>query len=220
VSRRGARAGTDAYGLSMVIYAACAGTIVGVTDNSTSVPPIGCVDESGNPVGEDGFVFGYLPLYTFPGIDNQNPVITGLQVNGATPTAATCTTDADCYGGLVCASHGQCYPLAPACLGRDSSKCTTLNLNGLVDPTSAEPDPVATALDGAPRTELLYVSYYVTDGSLSDTTQLVVDPARGPTTDWSSTWTPPDLAEEVTVWAIAHDSRGGVAWSSTTVVVR
>ncbi|MFI5299496.1 MAG: hypothetical protein ACHREM_15505 [Polyangiales bacterium] len=220
VSRRGARAGTNAYGLSMVLYAVCAGSIVGVANSSTSVPPLSCVDGNGATVGADGFVFGFLPLYTFPGIDNQNPIINGIQADGATIVSNSCASDADCVSGQVCSSRSLCAPLATLCATRDANSCTTVTINGAVDPSSAEADPVATFLKGAPRSELLYVSYYATDGSLGSATKLVVDPALGPTTDWSTTWTPASIAEEVTIWAIAHDSRGGVAWSSMTVVVR
>ena len=113
-----------------------------------------------------------------------------------------------------------CVPVIPICPSRGPTNCAEYTLDVDVDPASAEPDPIGTKLAGAPRTELVYVSYFTSGGSVSGDTKEIDNPIRGRQPDFSTTWTAPNVAGEVRLWAVVRDSREGVAWWWQDVVVR
>ena len=215
ITRRSAR-GSLPYGLSYVFYAVCAGTIVPVRSNAVSTPPLDCLGDDGAHVSSDGFVYGYLPIYSYPGVDNHNPIVRGGTFEGLTYDKK-CTLDGDCDSGQACGSSKLCLPVVGHC-GDD---CRERTLKATVDvPASTEPNPVASLRAKEPRHELLYVQYLTDHGTLGGDTRTIVD-ARNPHDDYETKWHPPDTAVgETRIWAIVHDDRGGVTWWWQDVVVR
>ncbi len=208
------------YGLSYVFYAVCAGKVVATGATDATSPRLGCVDAGGAPVSEDGFVYGYLPLYSYPGLSNQNPIVTGGTFDGKPPSTQACTVDADCGAGQACGTIGTCLPVIPACPPR--STCATYEIKPLIDPSSAEPDPLQTLQASAPRNEVVYVDFLSSAGvTHAGTTNVVIDPVNGPRDDYAGTWEPPQKAVgETRLWALVHDNREGLTWWSVDVVVR
>ena len=217
VSRRGTGKGTAPYGLSYVYYAVCAGKIVPVATSSASTPPLACIGYDGQPASSDGFVYGYLPIYTYPGVDNHNPIVNGGTFDGNTYDQ-TCAVDGDCASGRACGTSKLCLPIVAHC---DRSQCVEHDVKPTVDvPASTEPNPVTSLLAKEPRNELLYVQYMTSHGSMSGDTKTIVD-VRSAHDDYDSTWQPPDTAVgETRIWAVVHDDRGGVTWWWQDVVVR
>ncbi len=221
VSRRsGSGKSKFPYGLAYVFYAVCAGKVVATGATDLTTPRLGCVDDSGAQVSSDGFVYGYMPLYSYPGIDNHNPIVTDGLFDGAPPSTQSCKTDADCAASDACGSTGVCLPVIAPC--PTSGTCPSHSVQPTVDPSSAEPDPMASALAGAPRTEQIVVEYLTSAGSTSaGDTNIVVDPVAGPRTGYGGSWSPPTSAVgETRIWALVRDNREGVAWWTVDVVVR
>jgi hypothetical protein len=225
VSRRASGAGSGKlkykYGLAYVFYAVCAGKIVpsGATDVTT--PRLACLDAAGAPVGADGFVYGYMPLYSYPSLSNQNPIVAGGTFDGKAPSTTPCTTDAQCAAGEACGSGGTCLRVIAACPPRSAS-CPTYEIKPQVDPASAEPDPLQTLQAGVPRNEVVYVDYLTSAGAThGGTSNVVIDPTLGPRVDYAGNWTPPDKATgETRIWSLVRDDREGLTWWSFDVVVR
>jgi hypothetical protein len=216
VSRRQAK-GSAPYGLSYVFYAACAGKIVPVRTKAASTPPLSCLGDDGQPASADAFVYGYLPIYTYPGVANQNPIVNGGLFDRR-KYDATCAVDGDCDSGQVCGSSKLCLPVVARC---DSSRCPEHQIWPTVDvAASTEPNPVTSFVAKEPRNELLYVQYMTNHGSIGGDTRTIVD-VRGPHPTYEAVWQPPDTGVgETRIWAIVHDDRGGVTWWWQDVVVR
>lgn len=218
VSAKASRGGRQAYGLSFVLYAACAGTVVPVEPNDRSTPPLACRDDAGRPVGEDGFVFGYVPIYTYAKVENANPTIERFEFAGKVPSTTTCKVDAECEDGQACGSSGSCLPVVGRC--QRPRDCPSYALQAFVDPSNAEPDPIATLLAGAPRSEQLYVEYYASTGRISGEVKLLVHPERGPVENVAAQWSPAADVGETRLFAVVKDGRGGASWLARDVVVR
>jgi hypothetical protein len=225
ISRRAVNGGSGKskykYGLSYVFYAVCAGKIVTTGATDVTSPRLGCVDSNGAPVSSDGFVYGYLPLYSYPGLSNQNPVVTGGTFDDKAPSTQSCTTDAECATGEACGTGGTCLRVIVSCPPRSGS-CASYEIKPRVDPSSAEPDPLQTLQVGAPRNEVVYVDFLSSAGAThAGPTNVVIDPVTGPRDDYAGTWEPPQKAVgETRIWALVHDNRQGLTWWSVDVVVR
>lgn len=70
---------------------------------------------------------------------------------------------------------------------------------------------------GTPFTESLVVQYYATEGIFSDDARVASDS----TTHWVARSAPDGKgeAQTLTMWFVARDGRGGVAWTTRTVSV-
>lgn len=195
-SRPAPRDGSTPYGLSYVFFTACPGKLGPPKpgNEAASGLPIGCYDENDDPLGPDDFVAGYTSIYAYDELRNQNPVMTGLELDG--------------HEGEI---------RVPRCEG---SKCRSYTLKALIDPKSAELDPLADpAPDGTPITEQIWVNYYVTAGTLSHPAGLVNDAIRGWNERNETGWEPPKEPGTVVIWAVVRDNRGGVDWKERRVVV-
>jgi hypothetical protein len=100
--------------------------------------------------------------------------------------------------------------------------CPEHTLKPLVDPASSEPDPMQSALAGAPRNEVVYADWATSAGAVhAGASSVIIDPTKGPRDDYAATWTPPDKAVgETRIWALVRDDRAGLTWWSVDVVVR
>lgn len=197
VSSRPAPAdGSPPYGLSYVFFTACSGRLgPPPAGEDMSGLPLGCYDKDDKPLGPDEFVPGYTSIYAYDELRNENPVIDGLLFDG----------------------HGDGELRVPRCSGKG---CTKYTLKPLIDPRSAELDPIAeTAPDGSPIKEQLWVNFYATGGKFDHPVRLVNDAIKGWNDRNETSWEPPKEPGTVVLWAVVRDNRGGVDWRERRVVV-
>lgn len=195
-SRPEPRDGSTPYGLAYVFFAACPGKLGPPQPGkeAESGLPIGCYDENDNALGPDDFVVGYTSIYAYDDLRNENPIIDALFFEGQEGEARV-----------------------PRCT---ESKCQSYTLKALIDPKSAELDPLADrAPDGSPVSEQIWINYYATAGTLSHPAALVNDATRGWNDHNESGWEPPREAQTVMIWAVVRDNRGGSSWKQVKVVV-
>lgn len=188
----------------------CAGTIRPITQEQGSGfvgLPIGCFDGD-IQLGADSFVPGFTQLFVFDdGRSNENPEVTGLTLDGqsldeaGTVTVPRCSTvdeDAGC--------------------GRKETTCPKLKLNALIADV-AEDDIASVDINGKPLREVVWVDYYSDDGRILSDRALVSDAAQGYQAEHDVEWVAPSEAGRVRVWAVSHDSRGGMSAATAVITV-
>jgi len=211
------------FGVSYVFFAACAGSLRPRPDVTDRLP-LDCVNpETEAPLGANDFVIGFSTIYSYEGVSNQNPVVTGLLFDGVpagsigtdgTAVEAPCADASECaspddFGRERTCSLGRCVLVVPACAGVD---CPEYAIAPAVDAATAEP------VGGG--TEIVWANYYATAGEIVKPTQLVVDRERGFVGDYTSSWrAPEEPAGNVRLWATVNDQRGGAAWATFDVYV-
>ena len=205
------------FGVSYAFFAVCAGELRPRADLTDRVP-LECVDaQSGQALGRRDFVTGYATLYSYDGATNHNPGLASVQFGPVTLSPTSCLADADCAGLVdevsagfseVCGSNGLCAPSVPACAG--PSACPPILISPNVDPASAE------LLPGQGAREILWASFYATNGSFDTATQLINDRASGFVADHGSYFHPPKGSgmNPTTVWVTVNDERGGAAFQA------
>jgi hypothetical protein len=194
ISRRPVAPEVEPYGLSYVFFFACAGTI-GPAPAGASGLPVACFDKSGNALGADDFVPGYLSLYSYDSRTNANPILNGIALSGS----------------AIGESEQRHLP------GCRSGACPEVPINAIIDRASAELDPGALDAQGRQLSEQLWVDYYATDGKLAKGARLVNDATKGWNDDNGVMYTPPAPGTKVYLFAVVHDNRGGVAWAKRPV---
>lgn len=188
ISSRPPPEGTDPYGLTVVFFAACAGTLLPAEPGDDGLP-FGCFDAAGNRLGPDDYVPGYMLLYSYEERTNENPILYGLIINGQLVDPTT-------------------EPTYPRC----GDSCPDLKLSAAVDPQSAETNTGLVDSDGNPLSEQMWVEYLATGGEVESSPRLVNDATKGFNTDNGTNYTPPSEAGLEYVFAVVRDNRGGVAW--------
>lgn len=206
LSRDGSTQSGAPYGNVFAFGAACAGHIeyVGQRGSSTQAIPFACFDSNGRELGADDFVFSYSRIFVFADRTNANPVIDGLTLNGKTIDRAA---------GIAldhCAT--------PSKQGQDST-CPTYSLEVDVPPSSQELDPSDLDLSGTVLRESLWVDYYLTGGKLNNDVSILYDAHVG-RIPGSVQLEAPAVAGESVLWAVVHDNRGGVSWTSVPIHAR
>ena len=83
----------------------------------------------------------------------------------------------------------------------------------------AEVDPSGKQPDGQPLHEAVWVDYFADQGDINSSTALVSDASLGIQTGYDTLWTPPPTPGPAKLWAVVHDSRGGVTPIERTVWV-
>jgi hypothetical protein len=63
------------------------------------------------------------------------------------------------------------------------------------------------------KEESPYISWFITDGKLSDDRSRTVEPP-GP---FETKWKPPIDGGNSLLWVVAHDARGGTSWESYAI---
>lgn len=181
--------GGEDYGLSYVFFAACAGQLAPAEPGEDGLP-FGCFDPSGNRLGPDDFVPGYVSLYSFENRTNENPLLYGLEINGKLLDPAE-------------------EPTFPVC---KKDACHDLTLRAVVDPASAEKNTGLVDGNGNPLSEQMWVEYLATDGKIERSPRLVNDATKGFNEDNGTSYTPPERAGKQYLYVVVRDNRGGVAW--------
>ncbi|MBW2525444.1 MAG: hypothetical protein JRI23_14760 [Deltaproteobacteria bacterium] len=173
--------------------------------------PLVCVDDQGNELGPDSFVPGFAELFVFrDGRHNANPPVEGILIGsvqtGSSPEAAPIVA--------LCPERDEqgCAPaFGPGAQNNQQQEpCKTYRIQAQV-PDVAEVVPGKVDAEGAPLRETVWVRYYVDGGELERDDVLVSDAAAGYRGSFEALWTPPSEPGLVTLWAVAHDSRGGAS---------
>ncbi|MGK4006013.1 hypothetical protein WMF31_25570 [Sorangium sp. So ce1036] len=208
VSSRERPASGPHYGTAYVFFVACAGTPGPVDDEGTGKAgsfPVGCFDAEGRRLGAEGFVAGYTQVYVFDdGRMNANPELQGLALDGAPlpedfgdiPTVPRCPIGAEERREAGCSAEDP------------FTACTAYDLDALVSPDAAEPDPDAKL---EPLKEILWVDYFADQGDLDGSIKLVSDAATGYIEDHAVKWIPPAEPGIATLTAVLRDARGGAS---------
>jgi hypothetical protein len=189
------------YGLAFAFFAVCAGKLqLDLTVPSGSLPLV-CKDAAGNVLGADDFVAGYTAIYVYDPhpadssikpISNNNPVVTGIQFAG--PSSV------------------------PHCTASKLEDCPTFGVTALVDRNEQEHE-IDEGVTNETFHEQSWIAYFATGGGFTHDLRLVTDATAGWNEDQSTDWHVPLEPGPVTIWAVVHDNRGGVAWTSTEINV-
>lgn len=222
ISSRPAAAGVVyPYGVEMVFFAYCGGTLGRLTTDARSFP-LACFDsETGEELGRDDFEFGYYPVFSFETVENQNPVIASAQFEGNVVGGdPPCSEVAPCAAGYHCGSQNLCIPTVARCTRSDKDDCDDHPFAVTVPHDSVEPEVVAHVSAAEAPPETLWVSYYATAGSFEHDSRIINDAHSGWSDDTSGRWRANvSASQEVRIWAVVRDNRNGVAWTEQSVWV-
>jgi hypothetical protein len=198
-------AGSAPFGSVFAFSMACSGRVryLGIqTKPSPQSPPFGCFDDAGSRLGENDFVFAFSRVFVFNDRSNGNPRIDSLSVGGNTFDFQTLQDCADpAVGGTDCGVK------LTRCTKSDQDDCRTVKVDIVVPPESQEVDP-----SGDRGREQVWVDYYATAGKFEDDIRILYDASRGRLSDTDVDFLTPRESGEHKLWAVVHDSRGGVSW--------
>ncbi|MDP8999974.1 MAG: hypothetical protein M3O46_07675 [Myxococcota bacterium] len=191
------------YGLAILFNIACAGHVelVARDPNNVQTPPIGCFDAQHNRLGANDYVIGFTRIYAYDALQNANPVIDHVDVDGRM---------ADLSLGIPaqhCAAGGS---------------CPSIHIGPVVPTSSQEENPEEHDVNGNPLREQIWAQYFSTVGSFKSEARLLYDPTTGSLgapSDTDNEFQPPDHAGDGTIWIVVHDNRGGVTWVTVPVHV-
>ena len=230
ISSRGEGApGQPRYGLSIVFFAVCAGTLDFDMDADPSAGaspglPVRCLDDAGEPLGSEDFVVGYTSIYSFEGISNQNPAFSVDDTGTGEFLVAGKALPADCVGDA-------CQGLAPvevdcedtpercvkACADDGDAACPAIDVKPGLEKV-IETDDVSTALFGEKTTEQMWINYYIDRGGISEV-RLVNDTNSGWNEKYRGELRAPKETGPMQIWAVVHDNRGGMDFARVTLGV-
>lgn len=186
--------GDPVRGVSFVFFTLCPGSLRYAPERE--VFPAACIGPDGNEVDSDDFVVGYTTIAIYDDVRNENPPITGLELDGQ----------------LLEEMPGR---VLDVCTEEKASDCPKLELNPLVDTgVASEIDP----LTGDP--EQVWITYFATSGEFSPEGRLVSDPDTGTNDDITTKFRIPQEPGVHRLWAILQDGRGGADWATGVVEVR
>jgi hypothetical protein len=237
------------YGLSYVFYAVCGGTLAPASPEAFNGVPLACLDnETGQPLGADDFVFGYTPIYSYgrpkaaPDPSLENPAIAAdptklKQLTNSNPILVTTSAgvpkmtfegkvydtpcSSGCPEGSACGQAGVCIPEVPHCTEKKVLNCPTYTIKPEVDQKSVEKDEASPPFQGRVPDEVIWASYYASDGTLEKDTTLVNDANKGWNEAYETKWSAPDAAAGVSrVWVVVHDNRGGTSWAWQDLMIK
>lgn len=206
---------------AFVFFAVCGGTLVYERGARDVGVPLRCLDAAtGAPLGADDFVFGYVPIFVFDGLENALPAVRGLSLDRLPVAARACKVTSDCDPGARCTRGGTCARVLARCDAEKEADCPIHELEPDVAAEASEVDPIATATSSSLQREVVFTKLYATEGRFVRGTAVLYDVlgARGREpfgkyTTWRAT------PGEVRLFAVVYDNRGGVAWKSFDVVV-
>jgi hypothetical protein len=224
--------GRSAYGVYIVFFAVCAGSLSfdmstdGTAVGSTGLP-VRCLDEDGVALGSDDFVVGYSSIYSFADATNDNPVYV-VDSNGKTQfEVAGAAVEADCVGEA-------CQGTAPlevdcdaeparcidACDDDGDDACPEIEVKPAInEQDNVERDVVSSRLFGEDVTEQMWVNYYVDRGSMSQV-RLLNDATSGWNAKYRGELRAPKEPGPLQIWSVIHDNRGGMEFARVTLQVK
>ncbi len=213
------------YGLAIVFDVACAGhlQLVDVDPNSQNPQqvPIGCFDAQGHQVGADDWVLGFTRVYAYDSLENQNPVVSYVDIGGTHLGVTSQAGLPQSYVTPACDSPSGCLSM-PHCTSSDHSQCQ-ITLGPVVPSSSWEVNPEENDINGNPLHEEIWVDFYTTLGTLGDEARLLYDSTTGSAgapSRTDTTFQAPDKPGTGTIWMVVHDNRGGAAFVTLPVVIQ
>ncbi len=219
------------YGIAYVFFAACAGTLTAIPPTSDTSFPIGCKDADGNLLGSDDFIAGYTAVYSFDGFGNQNPEISGFEVDGKTLPADSFCQDAACPAvagssipdpSSIDCSNDEDPRCIPTCAADGDRSCKAWPVHPVLDKAAEanqEIDEVSSKLVGRNLGEQMWINYYTDAGSFKSPVRLLNDASTGWNDDYGTDFYAPKDPGMVRIWSVVHDNRGGAAWAGVTLKV-
>jgi hypothetical protein len=228
-SRRDLEPGQSRYGVYIVFFAVCAGTLDFDTEPAAAATgsaglPVRCLDGDNQPLGSEDFVVGYSTIYSFEGVSNQNPSFVVDAAGAGEFLVAGKAVPADCVGN-------SCQGLAPvevdceatpercvkACADDGDASCPAIDVKPGLEKI-IETDDVSTALFGEKTTEQMWINYYLDRGGISEV-RLVNDTKSGWNEKYRGQLRAPKDTGPLQVWAVVHDNRGGMDFARVTLGV-
>lgn len=185
---------------------ACAGHVeyVGARGPSPRAVPFACFDDGGHELGAEDFVFASSRVFVFADRANANPIVSAITLDGQVVDPASGVTLDRCA--------------TPSKVGAEPT-CPTHALDVVVPEGSHELDPSNADVSGAALREAVWVDYYLTDGRVKSDVRVLFD-ARAGRVPSENDLEAPSESGDATLWAVAHDNRGGVGWASVPIHVR
>lgn len=231
ISSRDAEPGQAPYGIYIVFFAVCAGTLsidmeaVAAPGSGSTGFPIRCLDSSGEPLGSEDFVAGYSSVYSFEEAVNENPRF-GVDADGASTfevdgrvLPADCVGEA-CQGAAPVDVNCDAEPerCVAACADDGDGSCPAIRVKPDIV-QDVETDDVSSRLFGTTVTEQMWVNYYVDRGGMSEV-RLVNDASSGWNAEYRGELRAPKAAGPLQIWAVVHDNRGGMDFARITLGVK
>ena len=106
-------------------------------------------------------------------------------------------------------------PLPPGAFARPS-----LEIRPEVYRSSIEADEISKVAYDRDYEEQMWINYFTTRGGMLSDVRLLNDATTGFNDDFETLFYPPAEPGPVTLWAVVHDNRGGVAWARGTLWVQ
>lgn len=232
VTDHGAPKGNNAaYGVAYVFFAVCAGTLEGITRTAEAAFPFACKADDGTLLGSDDFVAGYVSIYSYDTFSNNNPVISGFRFNGQDLDRADVCLNDECLAldgseplvDLDCDDPEQAKRCVTSCGDDGDSTCPGIGFRPIIDktdPLNQDIDDASAQLLGRRVGEQMWVNYYTDAGGFKSPVRLLNDATSGWNDELGTDFYAPKALGPARIWAVAHDNRGGAAWTGITIQVK
>jgi hypothetical protein len=224
--------GQPRYGLYIVFFALCAGQLdiameADLQAEGSTGLPIRCLDnETDEPLGSEDFIVGYSSIYSFEGVQNQNPTFSVDDQGNGEFLIAGRPAPADCVGEecqttaaveVDCSVDGETRCI-DACEDDGDGSCPAIEVAPAIEQI-VEPDDVTSLIYGSKVDEQMWVNYYLDRGAINEV-RLLNDSATGWNEKYRGQLRAPKDPGPLQLWAVAHDNRGGMEWSRVTLQVK
>jgi hypothetical protein len=179
-----------------VVNIACPGDITLGTSSLTSMP-FKCTDPASvRELGLDEYIVGLKRVRLRTSDRNQNPTISGITFDGAD------WPESEVKEVAPCDSNSNVY---------DDCKANKHDLAATLTPDSVES---GTDEFGVAFTENVIVEYYSTEGTFKDPVRIAGDPQTSFVARKAA------AGQDLSLWFVTHDDRGGASWQSRRVHVQ
>jgi hypothetical protein len=217
------------FGSMFVFFALCPGELG--FENVREGFGLVCNDDNGEALGPDDFQFGYSQIFLYDQIDNENPVVEGIALDGVEVPAACigpaclegedelpegCDGDIPCFKVCTEDNEDDCpeidvKPIIPQRVpcseaDSDSSECENAERD------NAELDEVAKIAYDRNFDEQMWIRYYASQGRMGSEVKLLNDATAGWNSDYGTELRLPQEPGPLRVWAVVYDNRGGQDW--------
>jgi len=211
------------FGSLFVFFALCPGELG--FENVREGFGLVCNDENGDALGPDDFQFGYSQVFLYEDIENRNPVVEGIALDGVeVPAACIGTACLEDDSPLPDGCDGD-VPCFKVCTKSDEDDCPEIDVKPIIpervsceagadgrDCRNAEPDEVAKIAYGRNSQEQMWIRYYANQGRMASEVKLLNDATAGWNDDYGTELRLPQEPGPLRVWAVVYDNRGGQDW--------